>query len=406
METLVLGLLALAGLAFLYRVWTCTLSKITPSPRQTDQEPGAEPEPAPVTKEPDIPPDWFTSNRIFSLETRAIFSKTWIPLTTTTHFPAPGTYHTHNLAGIPIVLILGKDHALRAFHNVCRHRAYPVARRESGTATVLACRYHGWSYNSLGRLIRAPHFDGVEGFERGENGLFEVGVWVEGVDGVGVVWVNLGVGEVLDLDLGRLRGVGRRNGMGSGCDWVGGGTLEGVFNWKWALRTRLLEDALGLNEIPSRSFMQDILGSFHRKPESMYLFPNMFLFSIPRSRGWFSLSFLPTSERITSIRYDLCRSGNVQDEAALTNLEDKLRSVISRLETEYQSVNDPSCILADLDSKSLDIQKHILSFVKTHAKLEKSHGAQIHPAKREPRMNARYEQAEQRSCYLYLYTGS
>ena len=106
--------------------------------------------------------------------------------------------------------------------------------RESGTSTVLGCRYHGWSYNANGQLIRAPHFDGVQGFERGENGLFEVGVRV---GGEGVVWVNLGNCDGWKDENVLLRGAEGKIGGGDGGGgwrWIGGGKLDGGFNWKAA----------------------------------------------------------------------------------------------------------------------------------------------------------------------------
>jgi nitrite reductase/ring-hydroxylating ferredoxin subunit len=43
---------------------------------------------------------------------------------------------------------IGKSRLLttveNAFHNVCRHRGHPVTTKESGSTTVLACRFHGW----------------------------------------------------------------------------------------------------------------------------------------------------------------------------------------------------------------------------------------------------------------------
>jgi phenylpropionate dioxygenase-like ring-hydroxylating dioxygenase large terminal subunit len=43
-------------------------------------------------------------------------------------------------------LIMDRQNQNRGFHNVCRHRAYPVIRpeaEESGTKSILACYYHG-----------------------------------------------------------------------------------------------------------------------------------------------------------------------------------------------------------------------------------------------------------------------
>ncbi|KAL4776053.1 Rieske [2Fe-2S] iron-sulfur domain-containing protein [Aspergillus nidulans var. acristatus] len=379
-----------------------------------------------VTKELDLPADWLTSRAICELEKRAIFSKEWLPLTFTPLFPSPGIYHTTTPAGIPLFVIKSKDSKIRAFHNVCRHRAYPVinTERNLGKSLVLACRYHGWSYDSCGKLIKAPKFDGLEGFERSQNGLFQVRAKVIN----GVVWVNLSMEET-DEDDGEVE-----EGMGTnvrmvediGIDigkfsWIGGGGMEGEFNWKMALPIKHLTNALGIEHIsasPSlcRSLIHTIQRSFHlqeeSKPSSTYLFPNMFLFSIPSLECLISLSILPLSERTTSVRYDLYShsqgGSNARELSSLLgDLESKIKNLISGLERAYlnhSSVSSRDSTLAstsghkllDLYLESSSTQTRILTHLKDHAKLERSLGEEIYPAKREPRVNARYEQAEKR----------
>lgn len=46
--------------------------------------------------------------------------------------------------GWDLFLIRDKDGNINAFHNICRHRGYPVVTKDSGSSTVLACRFHGW----------------------------------------------------------------------------------------------------------------------------------------------------------------------------------------------------------------------------------------------------------------------
>ncbi|KAL4753551.1 hypothetical protein BDW72DRAFT_190999 [Aspergillus terricola var. indicus] len=377
-----------------------------------------------VTKEVDLPVDWLTSRAICKLEKRAIFSKEWLPLTFTPLFPSPGTYYTTRPAGIPVFVIKSRDHRIRAFHNVCRHRAYPVIDpgRNSGKSLVLACRYHGWSYDSCGKLIKAPKFDGLEGFERSQNGLF--GVRAKVINGV--VWVNLSMeetdeddGEVeegMEINVRMVEEIGIDIGKSS---WIGGGRMEGGFNWKLALPTKHLTNTLGIELIsasPSlcRSLIQAIQRSFHlqeeSKPSSTYLFPNMFLFSIPSLRCLISLSILPLSERTTSVRYDLYSqsqegSNGRELSSLLGNLESKIKDLILGLERAYQnhslvgdrdstSASTLDSELLDLYRESLSTQTHILTLLKNHAKLERSLGEEIYPAKREPRVNAKYEQAE------------
>jgi choline monooxygenase len=63
-----------------------------------------------------------------------------------------------------------KQGTLRAFSNVCRHRAGPIAQG-SGSKNVFRCAYHGWTYTLDGRLIGTPDVDGIEFFDRSTMGM-------------------------------------------------------------------------------------------------------------------------------------------------------------------------------------------------------------------------------------------
>src|SRR5262249_36965961 len=98
-----------------------------------------------------------------------------------------GSYLTAEIAGEPIVVVRGEDGILRAFFNVCRHRAAPILNEPCGTASKLRCRYHGWTYDLAGRLRGTPEFDGVADFRKEDNGLVPVAVAIWGP----FVWVHL-----------------------------------------------------------------------------------------------------------------------------------------------------------------------------------------------------------------------
>ncbi|MBX9460447.1 MAG: aromatic ring-hydroxylating dioxygenase subunit alpha [Brevundimonas sp.] len=82
----------------------------------------------------------------------------------------------------------GKDGVLRAFHNVCRHRAGPLVQGAAGhCGGELVCAYHGWRYALDGRLRAATGFGAAEGFDPRELGL--LGLRLE--TWRGLVFVNL-----------------------------------------------------------------------------------------------------------------------------------------------------------------------------------------------------------------------
>jgi phenylpropionate dioxygenase-like ring-hydroxylating dioxygenase large terminal subunit len=134
-------------------------------------------------------------------------------------------------------LIRGKDDKIRGFHNVCRHRAYTITRKETGASTILGCRYHGWSYDTTGRLVKAPHFDDIPGFDKSQNSLFEVHTHTTGH---GLVFVNLDsakprvFGGETTLNLNEFVRADALNGKSI---WVAGQTFYGKFNWKMASRS-------------------------------------------------------------------------------------------------------------------------------------------------------------------------
>ncbi|KKK23597.1 hypothetical protein AOCH_004930 [Aspergillus ochraceoroseus] len=395
----------LAGVTFLYRVWSRPFVWNHPSPAKIHHEviPAVtQNETHAVSKESDFPEDWLAGKGVFELERRALFSKAWVCLSHRARFSKAGDYQSIDLAGFPIVLILGKDSVVRAFHNVCRHRAYPVTKKECGSSTVLGCRYHGWSYNTYGQLIRAPHFDSVPGFDKAQNGLFAVHTFTSNS---GFVFVNFETNatasspetEVLDT-------FACRNRISPQSSWVSGQTLEARFNWKTALRSKQFQDVTEFED-QKASPIGALLSYLQRKPEgSSFFFPITSLFTTPSSGCWFSLSLLPLSEQKTSVRYDLYSYKKLEDEATkalLAKFTFALKEKIAEIEAEYDSYviqkGDSMSLLSKLDPEDAETQQRILNLLKEHKQLEKARGTEVFPATREPRTNAKYEQAEQRA---------
>jgi choline monooxygenase len=116
-------------------------------------------------------PAWcYTSAEILTLERERIFARTWLPVGRREQLRRPGDFVAADAAGEPIVVVFDRRGELRAFSNVCRHRAGSVAEG-CGNRQTLQCSYHGWTYGLDGRLMGTPEFDGVEGFDRERFGL-------------------------------------------------------------------------------------------------------------------------------------------------------------------------------------------------------------------------------------------
>ncbi|KAH0429884.1 rieske 2fe-2s family protein [Colletotrichum camelliae] len=139
-----------------------------------------------------LPASWYRSPELHQLERRAIISKKWILVTHSLRFKQAGDYVSFNYAEFPFFLIQDREGNVNGFHNVCRHRAYPVIENRTGKASILSCKYHGWSYGFKGNLAKAPRFDTVRGFDKNQHGLLPIHVRV---DPAGFIWVNLQAGE-------------------------------------------------------------------------------------------------------------------------------------------------------------------------------------------------------------------
>jgi choline monooxygenase len=143
----------------------------------------------PLERARTIPGSWYLDLDVYDLERRAVFGDTWQVAGRLDSVAEPGSFLTTEIAGEPILVVRDGEGVLRAFYNVCRHRAAPVMNELEGKATRLRCRYHGWTYDLAGRLRGVPEFDGVADFCREDQGLASLAVAVWGP----YVWVHGGV---------------------------------------------------------------------------------------------------------------------------------------------------------------------------------------------------------------------
>ena len=111
------------------------------------------------------PASWYLDPAALKREKTAIFGSTWQLVGHTDQVREPGDYFTCTVSEEPLVVARGGDGVVRAFSNVCRHRAGPVARG-GGNRKSLQCGYHGWTYGMDGALLTTPEFDGVACFDK------------------------------------------------------------------------------------------------------------------------------------------------------------------------------------------------------------------------------------------------
>jgi choline monooxygenase len=110
----------------------------------------------------------------FKEERATVLACSWQLVGHAAQLEKPGDYFTTMLGREPL-LLTNDAGTLRGFFNVCRHRAGPVAEG-CGNALRLSCRYHGWTYDLSGRLLRAAEMEGAVDFDPAAIHLQPIGV--------------------------------------------------------------------------------------------------------------------------------------------------------------------------------------------------------------------------------------
>ena len=112
---------------------------------------------------------------------------------------APGDFVTHDLSGVPLLVVRREDGGLEAFLNVCRHRGTRVEGAPRGNKRAFSCPYHGWTYGKGGQLSIVPHERGFDCIDKASRGLVPVPVAEAG----GLVFVLPGAAGETTLDAAR-----------------------------------------------------------------------------------------------------------------------------------------------------------------------------------------------------------
>ena len=159
---------------------------MTPSLSQADfarMATGFDPDPA---RSYSLRADAYTDPRWFDVDQRAVLARSWQWVCHGERLREAGAYVTATIADRPICVVRGHDGVLRAFYNVCKHRAHALLSG-AGTTVRITCPYHAWTYELDGRLRRARHTEHLHDFEPGNICLDSVQV----EEFCGFVYVNL-----------------------------------------------------------------------------------------------------------------------------------------------------------------------------------------------------------------------
>ena len=115
----------------------------------------------------------YTAPDIYESERARIMARTWQFAGHSAPLRKAGDYFVFEAAGENCFCVRGEDGEIRAFYNVCRHRAHELLRG-AGNVRRITCPYHSWTYELDGRFRSAPNIRAVENFCRDRAHLREI----------------------------------------------------------------------------------------------------------------------------------------------------------------------------------------------------------------------------------------
>ncbi len=129
---------------------------------------------------------YYTDPGVFETEKAGVLAETWQFAGHAASLAEPGDYFAFEIAGQGLFCVLGEDHEVRTFYNVCQHRAHELVAGR-GNARRIVCPYHSWTYTLDGQLRSGLNLKSVPGLDVGSICLTPVRTEIF----LGFIFVNL-----------------------------------------------------------------------------------------------------------------------------------------------------------------------------------------------------------------------
>lgn len=104
-----------------------------------------------------LPQAYYVDEAVFGQDLERVFATSWLFVGAAAELPQPGDMLAWSVGRDSVLLTRGDDGVIRAHHNVCRHRGSRLRADGAGSARVVVCPYHQWTYGLDGALRAAPH---------------------------------------------------------------------------------------------------------------------------------------------------------------------------------------------------------------------------------------------------------
>src|SRR5947207_13468300 len=111
---------------------------------------------------------------IFELEVQRIFGRAWLILGPDSQIAGPDDYFPTRMGREPVIVARQGDGSICVLINRCMHRGAIVCSEGRGHASDFVCPYHGWTYDTDGRLRSVPVPSGYASDSREELGMRRV----------------------------------------------------------------------------------------------------------------------------------------------------------------------------------------------------------------------------------------
>ncbi|TKA73717.1 hypothetical protein B0A55_05483 [Friedmanniomyces simplex] len=336
-----------------------------------------ESQPTIVTKELDFPSDWWTSRKLFELEKRAVLSRTWLHVCHSSLFKKAGDYRAFQIADFSFFIVLGQGWPpARLSQHLPTSR---VQRRDEVGGELFGDEVQvprvctpliAWSYDTKGKLIKAPKFEGIEGFSKSDNNLFETRTFI---DSSGFLYANF---DVYGSDGLTIRvGVPIRAKLTLVESW----SVEANFNWKLAVPSGAFR-VCSLTDLKKFAELLTEASCFFESwkwPAEFELSPLTRLMRSSNGEQWLTVTVVPVSETKSTIQCSFyCSRLDLKAVLPVSTAKQEVADSVKKLEIIFAEVSKSGEIP---DAAS---QEPLLAEIKAHSRLERLMGTEVHPASR------------------------
>lgn len=222
----------------------------------------------------------------------------------------------------------------------------------------------------MGKLVKAPKFDEVAGFNKSDNGLFEIRCWS---DSSGFVYVNF---DIYGSDGLTIRvGVPMRAQLKLIESWE----LKADFNWKIAMPLGSFKVRSMASQSRPSELLSKISSPFNswKWPAEFELSPLTRLLRSPKGDLFLTISLVPTGIQSCSLACHLyLTKSEGRLDVPVAMIKQQVRESVENMQGTFDTVKWDGNIVDMLS------QEPLLAEIKAHSRLERLTGSEVHPASR------------------------